>query len=143
MSESVEAEKVAWEAIAKIQADGEVPFWIMLNAISHKNMCGDDLWKIETYLTKKIKLKRGYSWERQDDGSKTLIHVDQESGKKSYYLHFETDDCDLVKIFEVEVEVPSKQATIKKAVNLTELDRDSFEILYDEKYTGFLRPILE
>jgi hypothetical protein len=131
MTESAEAEKIAWEAITEMQADRKIPSWILQNATSNKSQCDNGLWKVEVFLFKKRKLKPGESWQRKDDGSKMLVHVDQDTGEKRYVLTYTVDDSELINLFEAEVDVTSKQATIKNVIDLTYLKQEEFEVFYE------------
>lgn len=131
MSEASKIEKLGWEAIIKSQPNGMLPDWLVRNATSNKRCLKDGLWELAIFLFKKRELEPDESWERRPDGSKVLVRFDPASGEKRYVLTYRVDDSARVDLFRVEIVVPSEDVSIKKAINVADLDPAMFELFYD------------
>ena len=122
---------LVWEAVGAKHSP--VPDWVFKNAslgstVEQKSV---EVWIGKIILYRKFVLEPGYYRERNEDGSRTIVHLDPDTGQK-WVLILDGDFEEVpVTFFEVEVNLATRQAIFLQETGLTNLNPDDFELFYE------------
>lgn len=92
---------------------------------------GGSIWTLDICLFKKIKLKEGYYWEKQSDGSKTMRRTDPVTGEESVVILYDVPDEGRVSVCEIEVNTGSRQVVVREKTDLSDLNPGDWELFYE------------
>lgn len=130
MQDSNKLKQLVRDAVHKVHPKGSIPEWIERNLTSAKEVLTESNCRFLFYLFKKRELQEGEYWERTEDGSKILVTQDPKTSEKHVAIDYTVHDTDRVILFEVLVNVVTKEARLVSHCKLDDLKESDFEIFW-------------